>query len=203
MQPLTIRGMGLVILTVAGLVCVGSAAGIRASDEFRYPRRYDASAQSFGTLSGGRSMTMVVVTPADFTTRDVGVSLEATAVAYPQMNNGAAFMAMQESKRIDGTTDLMLAATAGDAARVRQWIMAGANINATNRYGSTALIGAAAGGFDDVVKVLLEHWAGVNARSKTGLTPLLAAVKNGHASTARMQEDNKGKTRNKKGERKK
>ena len=189
MQHSTIRGMGLVVSTLAGLVCVGYAAEIRCSSELRYPKSYNASVQSFGTLQGGGSMTHVVVTPADFGARNVGMSLEATAIAYPQMNGGAALMAMQESRRMDGTTDLMLAATAGDAARVRQWIMAGAKVNATNRYGSTALMGAAAGGFDEVVKVLLTHWAEVNARSKTGLTPLLAAVKNSHASTARMLLD--------------
>lgn len=195
MQHSTIRGVVLVVSAVAGLVCVGYGAEIRSSSELRYPKRYNVSVQSFGTLQGGGSMTHVVVTPTDFGTRNVGVSLNATAIAYPQMNGGAALLAMQESRRMDGTTDLMLAATAGDAARVRQWIMAGVRVNATNRYGSTALMGAAAGGFDEVVKVLLEHWAEVNARSKTGLTPLLSAVKNGHASTARiLLDDGEGKT---------
>ena len=52
----------------------------------------------------------------------------------------------------------------------------GADVNAANQAGDTALHTAAAQGYDTVVQLLADHGAQVNAKNKRGLTPLAAAM---------------------------
>jgi ankyrin repeat protein len=61
----------------------------------------------------------------------------------------------------------MIAATTGDTEAVKQIIAAGADVNARNRFGSTALMGAAAGGHADIVAELLARKAQVNVQDPT------------------------------------
>ncbi len=74
----------------------------------------------------------------------------------------------------DGTTLLMYAALHGDAEGVRILLESGADPNATNHHGATALIWGAA----DIEKarLLVERGANVNAKTKGGATPLTAAA---------------------------
>lgn len=62
----------------------------------------------------------------------------------------------------------MVAATSDDATKVKDLIAKGADVNAQNKWGSTALMGASAGGYTDVVKALVENKADVNAKARTG-----------------------------------
>jgi ankyrin repeat protein len=73
-----------------------------------------------------------------------------------------------------GATPLMYAALYGDAAAVRQLIDTGANVNASNEVGATALMWA----IDDPDKtlLLLEHGADPNATSAENQTPLTIAL---------------------------
>jgi len=73
-----------------------------------------------------------------------------------------------------GDTPLMYAALYGDADSVRLLLENGADPNAENESGSTALMWA----IDDPVKVklLLDRGANVNARTDIGRTPLLMAA---------------------------
>ena len=73
-----------------------------------------------------------------------------------------------------GDTPLMQAATYGDAPLLKLLIDAGADVNAANPEGATALMRAA--GDYDKVKLLLDHGASADARSKLGRTPLLIAA---------------------------
>jgi ankyrin repeat protein len=75
-----------------------------------------------------------------------------------------------------GAPPLMYAALYGDAAVVRQLIDSGANANASNDVGATALMWA----IDDPDKVLLllEHGADPNATSAENQTPLTIALAN-------------------------
>ena len=63
---------------------------------------------------------------------------------------------------------------------VKSAISLGADPNAGNQAGDTALHTAATEGFDTVVQYLADHGANVNAKNKRGLTPLAAvtAVRN-------------------------
>ena len=65
----------------------------------------------------------------------------------------------------------------GNVDRVQALIDAGADVDARNHKGQTALHCAAKAGFVDIVTRLLEHQADVNARDAQGQTPLAAALR--------------------------
>ena len=103
-------------------------------------------------------------------------------------------------KASDGTTLLMYAAMHGDAEGVRILLDAGADPNAANEHGGTALIYGAV----DLGKVqaLVEHGADVNAKSSSGMTPLLSAASWADGaeslayliqSGAKLESDNRGR----------
>ncbi len=84
-----------------------------------------------------------------------------------------------------GTTPLMYAAGFGSIEGVRMLIDAGANVNARNAFGGTALMWGI--GNPAKVKLLIAKGADVNARSKSGATPLLlAAHQDGSEPVVRM-----------------
>jgi uncharacterized protein len=60
-------------------------------------------------------------------------------------------------------------------ASIKLCLDAGADINAANNQGDTALHGAAQKGWDDVVQFLADHGAKLDAKDKRGRTPLDAA----------------------------
>ena len=71
------------------------------------------------------------------------------------------------------------------ARRRRRGVRLGADPNAANQAGDTALHVAAARGYDTVVQWLVEHGARVNVKNKRGITPLAAAM---FGSTAGRRE---------------
>src|SRR6516165_9592012 len=64
----------------------------------------------------------------------------------------------------DLSADLLAAVNKGDAAMVKALLAMGADVNAKNSYGVTALSFAADKGHVTVVKILLEHKADVNTK---------------------------------------
>ena len=74
----------------------------------------------------------------------------------------------------------------GDAVKVAEAIRNGANVNARNNIGSTALIYAAYEGHTETARVLLQNGADVNARDNSGETALMEAAWKGHKETARL-----------------
>jgi ankyrin repeat protein len=77
-------------------------------------------------------------------------------------------------KGVGGSTPLMYAARYGDADCVRRLLEAGADPNARNESGVTALMWALADA--ENTRLLLEHKADPNARSENARTPLLIAT---------------------------
>jgi hypothetical protein len=77
-------------------------------------------------------------------------------------------------------TPLMDAAEKGDVALVKQLLAGGANVNAHDQRGYTALMHASMGRRDaaDVVRVLLSAGAIVNARDKSGRSALIWSMRN-------------------------
>jgi ankyrin repeat protein len=73
---------------------------------------------------------------------------------------------------------LLDAVTAGDAARARALLAAGADSNARNGDGATALMLAAHSGGLDLVRLLLDAGAAVNATDERGWSALMQAVYN-------------------------
>jgi len=91
------------------------------------------------------------------------------------------------AKTVDGrgTTPLMYAAALGSLDAMKVLVDAGANVNAANAFGATALMWCAG----DLAKVryLVEHGASVTARSKAGRTPLaIAATNDGSVEIAKL-----------------
>jgi len=102
----------------------------------------------------------------------------------------------------DGTTPLMAAAGVGSKApkytrrdvatpsssgappdndrtleAVKIALEAGADVNAANEAGDTALHGAASGGYTEVIQLLADNGAKLNVKNNSGRTPLEAMVK--------------------------
>jgi ankyrin repeat protein len=71
-------------------------------------------------------------------------------------------------------TPLIYAAAFGSVDAVRRLVERGADVNARNAFGATALVYAA--GNEAKVRVLLAHGADVNARTRQGRTPLMIAA---------------------------
>jgi ankyrin repeat protein len=83
-----------------------------------------------------------------------------------------------------GSTPLMYAALYGDAKSVKRLLAAGADPNAKNDAGATALMWAV---FDlEKTRLLVDHGADVNARSDNARTPLMIAATR-HGSTPVLQ----------------
>ena len=72
--------------------------------------------------------------------------------------------------------------------QVKDLIRLGADVNARNNHGDTALMRACQGGHADTVKMLIEHGADVNAKDKEGKTSLQWARINGHTDLAQFLE---------------
>ncbi len=67
-------------------------------------------------------------------------------------------------------------------------IARGADVNAHNYKGQTALHCAARAGFVDIVSLLIEHGAKVDLRDRAGHTPLMAALRSTIKSKDKLRE---------------
>ncbi len=85
---------------------------------------------------------------------------------------------------------LIEAAEAGNIKNVKKLLKQGAEVDARDNYGWTALMRAAMWGHLDVVKFLAELGADVNARDKLGWTALMRAAMWGHLDVAKFLVDN-------------
>ena len=77
------------------------------------------------------------------------------------------------------------AAVTGDVPALERRLTAGADVNAKDRYGQTALMLAAHRGHLDVVQALLRHGANPDATAKYGLSALMLAIVAGYEAVAR------------------
>ena len=74
----------------------------------------------------------------------------------------------------------------GDVEQVRHLLEDGADINARDRYGQTALMNAARTGQVELVRLLVERGAALNTTAKYHLTALMLAIINGHTEISRI-----------------
>jgi hypothetical protein len=85
---------------------------------------------------------------------------------------------------------LFEAAGKGDVNQAAALLNQGAQVNATNSFGTTPLYEAASRGHETVARLLLEKGAGVNAADNDeGKTPLHLAVREGHEAVMRLLLD--------------
>jgi ankyrin repeat protein len=73
---------------------------------------------------------------------------------------------------------------------VQTTVSLGADVNAANGDGDTALHGAAVLGYDTVVQFLADHGAQLNVKNKRGLTPLAALMARGGRRVYADADDN-------------
>lgn len=84
-------------------------------------------------------------------------------------------------------TSLSEAVMRGHINVVKLLLKYGADVNATSRYGWTALMSAAAYNIGTkIAEVLLQNNADVNAKDNRGWTALMVAASNGHTETAEL-----------------
>jgi ankyrin repeat protein len=76
--------------------------------------------------------------------------------------------------------NLNRASSKGDLSTVKKLLTEGADVNATDSSGRTALVEAAWGGHTDIVKYLIEKGANVNTGDNVGYTALMRASEEGH-----------------------
>ena len=74
----------------------------------------------------------------------------------------------------------------GDVQEVRDRLDGGADVDARDRYGQTALMLAAHAGHREVVEALIAHRANLNTTAKYGLSALMLALVAGHVEVARL-----------------
>ena len=82
--------------------------------------------------------------------------------------------------------DFVKLCESGDAKKVEDAIINGANVNARGNYGDTALMSAAREGHTETAELLLKHGADVNVKHTSGYTALWKAVFNGHTKTVEL-----------------
>mmetsp|Transcript_1522 Transcript_1522/g.3665 ORF Transcript_1522/g.3665 Transcript_1522/m.3665 type:complete len:207 (-) Transcript_1522:126-746(-) len=87
------------------------------------------------------------------------------------------------------TTPLMMAAHKNDAEEVKAYVKNGANLNAQDLYGWTALRYAVRADNVEATKALLDGGADMNLPSKSGRTPLMSAASNGISDMVKMLLD--------------
>lgn len=78
------------------------------------------------------------------------------------------------------------AVRAGDIAALKRELEAGADIDARDRYGQTALMISATHGDRDLITWCLEHGAALDHTAKFHLSALMLAIVNGHRDIARL-----------------
>ena len=74
----------------------------------------------------------------------------------------------------------------GDVDATRELIERGANVDALDRHGQSALMLAARAGTADLVEALIEGRADLNVTAKYGLSALMLAVVNGRTEVAHL-----------------
>jgi hypothetical protein len=96
-------------------------------------------------------------------------------------------------KLLKKETAIIEAASDGDINRVAKLISSGANVNARDRWGWSALSMCGYGGFVDIAKLLLEHGADIDNVDVDDDTPERLATNRGHANVVFLLEEERQK----------
>jgi ankyrin repeat protein len=95
----------------------------------------------------------------------------------------AGAVASLEEKNEEGHTALYVAAGSNKVETVNALLQAGADVNATNNFGTTPLMKASSLGFDGCVAALLDAGADASARNSYGKTALSLALPSSQSRT--------------------
>jgi ankyrin repeat protein len=86
----------------------------------------------------------------------------------------------------DKNRDLTQASMSGDVEKVISLLGSGADVNAKDQRGWTALLWAVSRGQMDLVKLLLDKGADVNAKGEHGWTPMMEAANRNHPEAVKL-----------------
>jgi ankyrin repeat protein len=86
----------------------------------------------------------------------------------------------------DKNQDLIVASMKGDVEKVISLLDSGADINAKDQRGWTALLWAVSRGQIDVMKLILDKGADVNVKGEHGWTPLMEAANRGNSDVTKL-----------------
>ena len=110
---------------------------------------------------------------------------DSVAVGAPVLGAGGA-MEQECSDKQDLTKKLLSAANDDDVAQVREILGAGAAVNGSDKFGTTALHAGSAKGHLAMASELLKMRAELDAQNNFGTTPLILAAMKGHTELVRM-----------------
>ncbi|MBP2267751.1 ankyrin repeat protein [Pseudarthrobacter sp. PvP004] len=143
-----------------------------------------------GLLSG---CTTAAPSPSSPTPTQATPTQAASSNAGPGPASSAAVPAQQSAEaklspeaQIETDRLLILAAKANDAAKVRELIAAGGNVNAKDEIQDSAFLYAGAEGFNEVLQLTLAAGADVRSTNRYGGTALIPASEHGHTETVRI-----------------
>ena len=102
-----------------------------------------------------------------------------TPLYWAAMEGNKELVELLTAKGATPISAIHLAARAGDLAKVKSLIEAGADINARDKGGGTPLFSAVFADHDDVARFLIAQGADVNAKDKNDMTPLHDACRRG------------------------
>ncbi len=96
---------------------------------------------------------------------------------------------INDQKRVNNDTLLIITARMGEIKMVNELIAAGADLNRQNRDGNTALMEAALEGRPKIVQILIEKKADLNKQDINGWTALMNAIPKGDIEIIKMLID--------------
>ena len=139
-------------------------------------------------VESGLQLTRETMIRAGLENRPFWAGWSAARPVKPVVAPSAAYAIVDVNARMGSSrrTPLMRAASAGDVRLVGALIGAGAEVNATDRYGDTALLLAAGHGACDVVSELVKVGGDINVRNVNGETPLIRAIMDNKENCARL-----------------
>ncbi len=160
-----------VILLIAGIIWLGYATLRQARLDKTLIQSIRAD-DTFGALH-------VLKNGADPNARDYGKS---DGAFWPPIKRRFQRLFFRHSlhEQDQPISALALAAQYADVSCVRTLLEHGADVNAREDYGETALMMAATDGCDDNISALLDHGANVNLRNQAGETALIMAAQDGN-----------------------
>ncbi|MBM3299937.1 MAG: ankyrin repeat domain-containing protein [Deltaproteobacteria bacterium] len=167
----------LAIATIITLLCVQNGSAFEP--ESRQPAR---AVKGVGGIALERNPRHAEVKP-EGADQDVNGNPDASITASPVEAEGSALAPKQ--RRFLNRRFVQTCRT-GPLSAVKEFLKQGADINARDRDGQTALMAAALSGRADLVRELLAHGADVDARSGFGSTPLMAASYFGFLEVAQV-----------------
>ncbi|KAJ9453436.1 hypothetical protein DIPPA_64681, partial [Diplonema papillatum] len=139
-------------------------------------------------LATGHGHTDVIKKGRNVVKRQLPRTSEASVAAPSTHRNGASVFSVERDEDTDATDRLELfrACAAGCESVVKQLLSDGADVNAQDKDGRTALTHAILMGNEGVVDILLSGRPDVNAADDTGRTPRMYASKIGYENVVKQ-----------------